>query len=113
MGDQTVVQMREFKKGVGAAGNLVERYMIRFLGPVGKKIAESSKAGRAMALLGVVTAIVSLVLIFTDATWFKFPRPNKRGRQFVHITYEKKGYGVAFLAGLGLYVVGVMQKRSK
>lgn len=113
MGDQTVVQVREIKKGVGAAGNIVERYMIRLMGPLGKKIAEASKAGRIMALLGVVTVIVSLALIFTDATWFKFPRPNKRGRQFVHITYEKKGYGVAFLAGLGLYVVGVMQKKGK
>lgn len=112
MGDQTVVQIRELKKGVGAAGNIVERYMIRVLGPIGKKIEEASKAGRAMALLGVVTIIVSLVLIFTDATWFKMSE-TRGGRKFVNITYEQKGYGVAFLAGLGLFVVGVMQKKGK
>jgi len=111
MGDQTVVQMREIKKGVGAAGNIVERYMIRVLGPLGKKIAEASKAGRIMALLGVVAVIVSLALIFTDATWFKMTA--SKGRQFVNITYERKGYGIVFLAGLGLFVVGVMQKKGK
>lgn len=111
MGDETVVQMREFKKGVGAAGSVVERYMIRLLGPIGKKIAEASKAGRVMALLGVVTIIVSLVLIFTDATWFK--SFEKKGRQYVNIVYESKGYGIGLLAGLGLFVVGVMQKKTK
>lgn len=111
MGDETVVQMREFKKGVGAAGSVLERYMIRLLGPIGRKIAESSKAGRAMALVGVVTIITSLVLIFTNATWFR--TFEKKGHAYVYITYEKKGYGIAFLAGLGLFVVGVMQKKSK
>jgi hypothetical protein len=111
MGDQTVVQMREIKKGVGAAGNIVERYLIRVLGPLGKKIAEASKVGRAMALVGVVTVIVSLGLIFIDSTWFKMS--ERKGRQFVNITYERKGYGIAFLAGLGLFVVGVMQKKGK
>jgi hypothetical protein len=111
MGDQTVVQMREIKKGVGAAGNIVERYMIRVLGPIGKKIAEASKIGRVMALLGVVTILVSLALIYTDAIWFK--TVQSKGRQFVNITYEQKGYGIAFLAGLGLYVVGVLQKKEK
>lgn len=110
MGDQTVVQMREIKKGVGAAGNIVERYMIRILGPVGKKIAEATKAGRIMALLGVVTIVVSVVLIFTDATWFR--TFEKKGHEYVYITYEKKGYGIAFLAGLGLFVVGVLQKKK-
>jgi hypothetical protein len=103
--------MREIKKGVGAAGNIVERYMIRVLGPIGKKIAEASKVGRVMALLGVVAVIVSLVLIFTDATWFKMS--ERKGRQFVNITYEQKGYGIVFLAGLGLFVAGVMQKKGK
>lgn len=112
MGNETVVQMREIKKGVGAAGNIVERYMIRMLGPIGKKIAEASKIGRAMALLGVVTVIVSLALIFTDATWFKMSQ-SKGGRQYVNITYERKGYGIVFLAGLGLFLVGVMQKNGK
>ena len=111
MGDQTVVQMREVTKGMGAAGNIVERYLIRVLGHIGKKIAEASQVGRVMALLGVVTVIVSLALIFTDATWFKVSK--SRGRQFVNITYEQKGYGVAFLAGLGLFGVGVMQKKGK
>ncbi len=110
-GDQTVVQMREVKKGMGAAGGIIERYMIRLLGPVGKKIAEASQAGRIMALLGVVAVIVSLVLIFTDATWIR--TSQTKGRQFVNITYERKGYGIAFLAGLGLYAFGVMQKKGK
>lgn len=112
MGDQTVVQVREIKKGVGAAGNIVERYMIRILGPLGKKIAEASRIGRVMALLGVVAVIVSLVLIFTDSTWFKMSQ-SKSGRKFVNITYEQKGYGIGFLAGLGLLVAGVMQKKGK
>jgi hypothetical protein len=111
MGDETVVQMREFKKGVGAAGNVLERYMIRLLGPIGKKITESTKAGRAMALIGVVTILVSLVLIFTDATWFS--TSQRKGRQYVNITYEQKGYGLAFVAGVGLYIAGIMQKKSR
>ncbi len=111
MGDETVVQMREFKKGVGAAGNVLERYLIRLLGPFGRKIAEATKAGRVMALIGIVTLIASLVLIFTNATWFS--TSAKKGHEYVHITYEKKGYGIAFLAGLGLYMVGVMQKKSR
>jgi hypothetical protein len=41
------------------------------VGPVGKKISEASRVGRVMALLGVVTVIVSLALILTDATCFK------------------------------------------
>lgn len=110
MGDETVVQMREFKKGIGAAGNVVERYLIRILGPIGKKIAEATKAGRIMALAGVVTIVVSVVLIFTDATWFR--TFEKKGHEYVYITYEKKGYGIAFLAGLGLFVVGVLQKKK-
>lgn len=111
MGDQTVVQMRDVRKGMGAAGGIVERYMIRMLGPIGKKIAEASRMGRVMALLGVVTIIVSLAFIFTDAT--RFSTTEKKGRQFVHITYEQKGYGVAFLAGLGLFASGVIQKKGK
>lgn len=111
MGDQTVVQMREITKGMGAAGNIVERYLIRVLGPLGRKIAEASQIGRVMALLGVITVAVSLTLIFTDATWFK--TSSSKGRQFVSITYEQKGYGIAFLAGLGLFGVGMMQKKGK
>jgi hypothetical protein len=111
MGDETKVQMREFTKGVGAAGNVLERYLIRLLGPIGKKIAEATKAGRVMALIGVTAVVVSLVLIFVDATWFR--TFEKKGHQYVSITYERKGYGVAFLAGLGLFVVGVMQKKKK
>ena len=111
MGDQTVVQMREITKGVGAAGNIVERYLIRVLGPLGRKIAEASQVGRVMALAGVITVIVSLALIFTDATWIK--TSQSKGRQFVNITYEQKGYGYAFLAGFGLFGVGMMQKKGK
>ena len=111
MGDQTVVQMREITKGVSAAGNIVERYLTRVLGPLGKKIAEASQVGRVMALLGVITVIVSLSLIFTNATWVKTSR--SKGRQFVNITYEQKGYGYVFLAGLGLFGVGMMQKKGK
>lgn len=111
MGDQTVVQMREITKGVSAAGNIVERYLIRVLGPLGKKIAEASQVGRVMALLGVITVIVSLSLIFTNATWVKTSR--SKGRQFVNITYEQKGYGYVFVAGLGLFGVGMMQKKGK
>jgi len=111
MGDQTVVQMREITKGMGAAGNIVERYLIRVLGPVGRKIAEASQVGRVMALLGVITVIVSFALIFTDATWFK--QSQSKGRQFVNITYEQKGYGYAFFAGLGLFGVGMMQRKGK
>jgi len=109
MGDETRVQMREFKKGVGAAGNVVERYMIRLLGPIGKKIAEATKAGRGMALIGITAVVVSLVLIFADATWFR--SFERKGHKYVNITYEQKGYGIAFLAGLGLFVVGIMQKK--
>ncbi len=111
MGDETVVQMREFKKGVGAAGNVLERYLIRLLGPIGRKIAESTKAGRVMALIGVVTVLVSLILIFTNATWFH--SFEKKGHAYVNITYEKKGYGIAFLAGIGLYVAGILQKKRR
>ena len=111
MGDQTVVQMREITKGVGAAGNIVERYLIRVLGPLGKKIAEASQVGRVMALAGVITVVVSLSLIFTNATWFKMSQ--SKGRQFVNITYEQKGYGYVLAAGLGLFGVGMMQKKGK
>ena len=111
MGDQTVVQMREITKGVSAAGNIVERYLIRLLGPLGKKIAEASQVGRVMALLGVITVVVSLSLIFTNATWVKMSQ--SKGRQFVNITYEQKGYGYVFLAGLGLFGAGMMQKKGK
>jgi len=54
-----------------------------------------------LALAGVITVIVSLALIFTNATWIK--TSQSKGRQFVNITYEQKGYGYAFLAGLGLF----------
>jgi len=109
MGDETRVQMREFKKGVGAAGNVLERYMIRLLGPIGRKIAESTKAGRIMALIGVVAIVISLVLIFTNA--FSTRTQETKGHKYVYVRYEMKGYGISLLAGLGLYVVGVMQKK--
>ncbi len=112
MGDETKMQIQEFTKGMEAAGNVVERYMIRLLGPLGRKIAEATKAGRVIALIGVVTVVASIVLIFATNTT-RFSTSERKGHKYVHITYEKKGYGIAFLGGLGLYIIGVMQKQRK
>lgn len=67
MGDETRVQMREVQKGMEAMGSVAERYLIRWLGPVGRKIAEATQAGRVLALIGVITAVVGLVLIAANA----------------------------------------------
>ena len=48
MGNETIVQMREVKKGVEAMGSVVERYMIRWLGPLGRKISEATEAPRCV-----------------------------------------------------------------
>ncbi len=109
MGDETRVQMREVKKGVEAMGGVVERYMIRWLGPLGRKIAESTRAGRIMALIGVVAIVVSLVLIYQNAFWFG--STARKGITYYTITYASKGYGLPFLIGVGLLVVGLMQKK--
>ncbi|HAK59692.1 MAG TPA: hypothetical protein DCO77_04825 [Nitrospiraceae bacterium] len=63
MGDETRVQMREVKKGASAIGEIAERYLIRLLGPLGKKLQSAGKQGRLMALIGVVVMLVSLLLI--------------------------------------------------
>ncbi len=172
MGDETRVQIREAKKGAEALGGIIERYMIRFLGPVGRKIAASTRAGRVMALIGVVAVLVSLILIITDALtfhkemtkgvlvaaksivnvrdragskgrviakaqegdrlgyiaysdgWYKVRAAgntgwvsedmvSQKGSDTVVIEYQMKGYGIPFLAGLALFVVGIMQQKKK
>ncbi len=50
MGAETKIQVREIKKGMEAAGSAQERYLIRFLGPLGRKISEATQTGRIMAL---------------------------------------------------------------
>ncbi len=112
MGDETKVQMREVAKGVEAVGGIVERYMVRFLGPLGRKIAAATKTGRIMALLGVATIIVSLSLIIFDNS-ISMRTVARKKTEFVVVTYEKKGYGIPFLAGIGLLVVGIMQKQHR
>ena len=110
MGDETRMQVRELKKGVEAVGGIAERYMIRWLGPLGRKISGlPSKNARLMALLGVVAVVVSLILIVTDATWFR--SFTRKGHSYVTITYEMKGYGIAFVAGVALIIAGIMQKK--
>ncbi len=110
MGDETKVQMREVAKGAAAMGNVVERYMIRFLGPLGRRIAGATKAGRVMALIGVVAIIVSLVLIVADALtiW----TVSKKSHEYLFIRYEMKGYGIPLIAGLALIILGIVQKRK-
>jgi uncharacterized protein YgiM (DUF1202 family) len=171
MGDETRVQVSEVKKGVGAAGSIVERYMIRLLGPVGRKIASATRAGRIMALIGVVGVVVGAVLIATNALsvrteitkgvlvvakpkanlrdkaslkgkvvakaeqgerlsylssgdgWYKVRAKEgtgwiaqemveRKGNKTAIIEYEMKGYGIVFLAGLALFIVGIAQKQK-
>lgn len=73
MGDETKIQVREIKKGMEAAGSVLERYLIRFLGPFGKKISEATQTqtGRMMALAGFAAVVVSLVLIAVLALSFR------------------------------------------
>jgi len=110
MGDETKVELQQVKEGVGAAGNIIERYLIRILGPLGTKISESTPLGRAMAFIGLLTMVVSLVLILTNAMWFG--TQERKGRKYVNVSYERKGYGIAFLSGIGLVVVGALQKEK-
>lgn len=110
MGDETKVELRQVKEGAAAAGSIIERYLIRILGPLGRKIGESTPLGRAMAFLGLLTAVVSLVLILTNAMWFG--TQERKGRKYVNITYERKGYGIALLSGIGLVVIGTLQKEK-
>lgn len=172
MGDETKVQMREVQKGMEAMGSVAERYLIRWLGPVGGKIAEATQAGRIMALIGVITAAVGLVLIVANALsirteivkgvlvvskqvvnirdkasvkgkvvakaekgealsylaaaegWYKVRAKEgtgwvsqdvleRKGHRTAIIEYEMKGYGLVFLAGAGLFIAGILQKKRK
>jgi len=169
MGDETRVQVREVKKGAVAMGGIVERYMIRFLGPLGRKIQAATQVGRVMALVGIAAIAVGVVLIFSNALTFRteivkgvlvVSRPvanlrakpsttgkviakaekgetvsylssadnwykvrasagtgwisqdmvERKGRKAVVITYEMKGYGIVFLAGVALFILGIVQK---
>jgi hypothetical protein len=176
MGDETKIQAREVKKGAAAMGSIVERYMIRLLGPLGRKIQEATPLGRAMALIGITAIAVSLVLIFANALSFSFrteaakgalvvskpvanlrakpstkakvvakaekgetvssidstegwykvraqagtgwiskdmvARRGNKANKAVVITYEMKGYGIVFLAGLALFIAGIVQKQK-
>lgn len=110
MGDETRVQMSEMKKGAAAMGGIVERYMIRWLGPLGRKIAGATKAGRVMALIGVTAIVVSLVLIYMYS--FSFDTSvTRKGLKIVTIRYQMEGYGIPFIAGVALLVIGILQKK--
>ncbi len=76
MGDETRVQMREAKKGAEALGGILERYLIRILGPLGRKLESAGKQGRLMALIGVVIVLISLLLILF--TSFSIKMQTKR-----------------------------------
>lgn len=172
MGDETKIQVREIKKGMEAAGSVLERYLIRFLGPLGRKISESTEAGRIMALTGIAAVVVSLVLIAVFALsfrteirkgilvvskqvvnirdrasvkgkvvakaekgetlpyiasaegwynvratggtgWVSRDMVERKGNRTVVVAYEMKGYGIAFLAGAGLFIAGIRQKKKQ
>jgi hypothetical protein len=171
MGDETKIQAREVKKGAVAMGGIIERKMIRWLGPVGRKVQEATQVGRIMALLGITAMAVSVVLIFanglsyrtevvngvlvvvkpianlrakpsikgkvvakaekgetlaylsTAENWYKVRAQagtgwiaqdmvGRKGKEAVVITYERKGYGIAFLAGLAFFILGILQKQK-
>jgi hypothetical protein len=170
MGDETKIQVREVKKGAAAMGGIVERYMIRLLGPIGKRIQASSKSGRIMALIGITAIVVSVVLIVANALsfrteivkgvlvvskpianlrakpasngkvvakaekgealsylsssegwykvhaqggtgWISQDMTERKGNKAVVITYEMKGYGLVFAAGLVLFIAGLFLKK--
>ena len=172
MGDETKIQMREVKKGVEAMGSVVERYLIRWLGPLGRKISEATQTGRIMALAGVVAGAAGLVLILANAVsfrtellkgvlvvskkmvnirekatvkanvvaraeqgeqlsylaaddgwykvrakegtgWISQDMVRHKGHRTAIIEYEMKGYGIVFLAGLGLLSGGIVQQQKK
>lgn len=111
MGDETRVQVGAVKKGVEAAGGIVERYMIRLLGPLGRKISQATKTGRIMALIGVVAIVAGVVLIYLNS--FSFDTAvTRKGLKIVTMRYEMEGYGIVFLAGVGLLVIGILQKQK-
>ena len=172
MGNETKIQVREIKKGMEAAGNVLERYLIRFLGPLGRKISGATQTGRIMALVGIATVAVSLALIAVFALsfrteiqkgvlvvskqivnirdrasakgkvvaktekgetlsyissaegwynvratggtgWVSHDMVERKGNKTVVIEYEMKGFGIAFLSGLGLFVAGILQEKKK
>lgn len=172
MGDETKIQVREIKKGMGAAGSVVERYLIRFLGPLGRKISEATRTGRIMALAGILAVAVSIVLIAVFALsfrtevkkgilvvskqvvnirdrasakgkvvakaekgdalsysasaegwyhvratggtgWVSQDMVERKGNRTVVIEYEMKGFGIAFAAGAGLFLAGILQRKKK
>ena len=59
------------KKGVEAVGGIAERYMIRWLGPRQKDYRAAVQERQAHGAFGVLAVVVSLILIVTDATWFR------------------------------------------
>jgi hypothetical protein len=110
MGDETKVQMREVAKGAAAMGNVVERYMIRFLGPVGRKIAAANKTGRTMALIGVVAVLVSVVYgLYSGRLGYGITHA-KRGLKYLYLSYEMKDF-LLLIGGFVLYRIGVSQKK--
>ncbi|HAR45925.1 MAG: hypothetical protein A2X56_10925 [Nitrospirae bacterium GWC2_57_13] len=112
MGDETKVQMREVAKGVEAVGGIVERYLIRILGPLGRKISQASKTGRYMALAGVVTILVSSILIYMNSLYFS-TTVARRGVKTLIIRYQMEGYGIPLLVGIALFVFGIMQRKGR
>jgi hypothetical protein len=38
---------------------------------------------------------------------------ERKGNRTVVIEYEMKGFGTAFLAGMGLFIAGILQKKKK
>ncbi len=110
MGDETRVQMKEVAKGAAAMGNVVERYMIRFLGPVGRKIAAANKTGRTMALIGVVAVLISVVYGLTSGMLDYGMTHAKRGMKYIFIRYELKDF-LLLVAGYVFYKIGVAQKK--
>lgn len=171
MGDETKVQIGAMKKGAEAMGSIVERYLIRVLGPLGKRIQRATKAGRIMALAGIVAVALSGVLIAVNAVsfhtevktgvlvvakpkanlratastkskvvakvekgdtlsyisstdgwyrvrsqggagWIAQEMVDRKGNRSLVIEYEMKGYGIVFLAGIALFIAGIVQKKK-
>ena len=72
--------------------------MIRWLGPLGRKIAESTKAGRIMALIGVVAIVVSLALIYMNSVYYD-TSITKKGLKIVTIRQPTEAELQAMLFG--------------
>jgi hypothetical protein len=135
-------------------------------------MSEATQTGRIMALVGLATIVVSLVLILVFALsfrtetvkgvlvaskqvvnirnrasvkgkvvakaekgeslsyissaegWYKVRATGgtgwvsqdmveRKGNRTVVIEYEMKGYGIVFLAGMGLFIAGILQKETR